>query len=453
MYLSESKTLRILTLCSLYVAQGMPYGFVSVAFAAWLTQDDRVTLTQLGPIMAVATLPWSFKFVWGPLMDTVSIRRLGRRRPWIILAQSMAIIALSSLLLSKDLPGMVWTSKESAPGFWKHIYDVVPGPLALVILIANVFLSMQDVAVDALAVDLVPEQERGTTNGLTYGCSYLGSALGGWGLGLIIAKHGIRAGITGQSVFLAVIILLPILIRERPPGKKASSEDEDPLASSEEPDQQSKNIVRNLLRAFSLRATLLGLAIALGCRICNSVINTVLLDFLRDKDGGDWDMEYYTTVTGGYALVAGFLGATTGGIIADRLGTRRMIITMTLLVSILWLGFGLFPRALYSRSAMTAFVIGQDFLFGMLLVSLFTLFMSISWPRVAATQFTTYMSIMNLSTTMGHYISGQAGDSLAKMKHAGIPTVFLTAACIQVLIMIPALFIDPNQTRRVLGDE
>ena len=235
MYLSESKTLRILTLCSLYVAQGMPYGFVTVAFAAWLTQDDRVTLTELGPIMAVATLPWSFKFVWGPLMDAISIPRLGRRRPWIILAQSMAIIALSSLLLSEDLPGMVWTTKESAPGFWKHIYHVVPGPLALVILIANIFLSMQDVAVDALAVDLVPEQERGVTNGLTYGCSYLGSALGGWGLGLIIAKYGIREGIIGQSVFLAVIVMLPILIRERPFGRKDSADDEeDPLISTEE---------------------------------------------------------------------------------------------------------------------------------------------------------------------------------------------------------------------------
>ena len=41
MYLSESKYLRMLTLCGLYVAQGVPWGFVTVTFAAWLAKDEN----------------------------------------------------------------------------------------------------------------------------------------------------------------------------------------------------------------------------------------------------------------------------------------------------------------------------------------------------------------------------------------------------------------------------
>ncbi|MEO1983368.1 MAG: AmpG family muropeptide MFS transporter, partial [Fuerstiella sp.] len=69
------------TLCGLYVAQGIPWGFVTVTFAAWLAQPKHnLSTAQIGPMLAVATLPWSFKFLWGPLMDRFTIPSMGRRR-------------------------------------------------------------------------------------------------------------------------------------------------------------------------------------------------------------------------------------------------------------------------------------------------------------------------------------------------------------------------------------
>ena len=214
----------MLTLCGLYVAQGIPWGFVTITFAAWLAQPGNgLTAEELGPILAVATLPWSFKFVWGPLMDRFTIPRLGRRRPWIIFAQSMAILVLGSMLMIKDLPGMVWTEAPAGNAFLQAIYPLVPGPLAGLILLANIFVSIQDVAVDALAVDLLAEEERGTANGLMYGSSYLGTAIGGAGLGYLVAAYGIRAGLLGQAVLLSLIMLLPLLFRERPSRSSRAS--------------------------------------------------------------------------------------------------------------------------------------------------------------------------------------------------------------------------------------
>lgn len=466
----------MLTLCGLYVAQGIPWGFVTVTFASWLAKPEQgITTEQLGPILAVATLPWSFKFLWGPLMDRFTIRSLGRRRPWIIFAQGMAILVLGSMIFIDDLVGMVWTASPQDNAWQRTFFSIVPGPLAALILLANVFVSLQDVAVDALAVDLLEEKERGIANGLMYGSSYLGTAIGGAGLGFVVAKYGIQAGLFGQALLLSGIMLLPILVRERPPGTNGSErrsldnkgnaasmdlgeslsvpprplEDHDQLsaASSQVPGNggpATGSVFANLRRAFSLRATLLGVAVALGSKIGIGVITAVLVNYLM-KDGG-WTQLQYTAVTGGWAVMLGLGGAAAGGFLADIFGPKPLIMTMSAALGLLWIGIGSIPGSLGSHVVVTGLLLGQELLLAVLSVSLFSLFMNISWPKVAATQFTTYMALMNLATTIGSYAAGSLSHSLS------VAQILVVAGVLQMLVAIPVLFIDPRQTRRVLGD-
>ncbi len=444
MYLSENKTARMTTLCGLYVAQGIPWGFVTVTFAAWLAQPKHnLSTAQIGPMLAVATLPWSFKFLWGPLMDRFTIPSMGRRRPWIIFAQSMAILVLASMLLFDDLPGMVWTSAPDASPAMKMIFHLIPGPLAGLILLANVFVSLQDVAVDALAVDLLKEDERGVANGLMYGCSYLGTAIGGAGLGLVVSRYGIQAGLIGQAVLLSVIMLLPLLFRERPStahGEDGGQVDRPELAVQ---DNMSGSVFGDLWKSFRLKSTLLGAAIALGARIGIGVLTAVFVDYLL-KHG--WTQEEYTSVMGGSALMLGLCGSVLGGFAADRIGAKQIIVVASLLLGGLWIGCGAWPPVVESKMLMKCLLNSQEFLLGMMSAALFSLFMTISWPRVAATQFTTYMALMNLSTTCGSYAAGQLSI------HFDVQQLLVIAGLLQMAMMIPVLFIDPGQTRRVLGD-
>ena len=509
MYLSENKTLRLLTLCGLYLAQGIPWGFVTITFASWLAEPEQgITAEQLGPILAVATLPWSFKFLWGPLMDRFTIRSLGRRRPWIIFAQSMAILILGSMMLINDLPDLIWTQSPDSAGWARFIFNLVPGPLAALILLANIFISLQDVAVDALAVDLLAENERGRANGLMYASNYLGTAVGGAGLGFIVSQYGIQAGLAGQAFLLAGIMLLPICFRERPTDGKQSEEPEDslrqnttttpkqesqhtninkqdseppaatglpagsldlanspylpPTPSADEPVTQvsherlttnatlkvspkvSKSVFINLLHAFSLRATLLGAFIALGVKIGSGAITVVLLDYLM-KEGG-WTQAQYTSVTGGWAVMLGLGGSIAGGFLADILGPKKVILAASLTLGTLWLCMGGIPGALNNQHVATVLLLGQELLLALLSVSLFALFMSISWPRIAATQFTTYMAFLNLSTTLGSYSAGLLSNDYTATE------ILMFAGIIQALIVLPVLLIDPRQTRRVLPD-
>ena len=434
----------MLTLCGLYFAQGIPWGFVTVTLLAWLAKPEHgLTTEQLGPVIAVAALPWSFKFLWGPLMDRFPggrfSRRFGRRRPWIIFAQSMAVLVFGAIWMCDDLPSMVWTEPPSEGWFWASIYPIAPGPLLLLILVGNVFVSLQDVAVDALAVDLLAEEERGVANGLMYGCSYLGTAVGGAGLGLVVARWGIGAGLLGQCILLATIMLLPILLRERPSVFDSVTPNDD-LANK----PIRRSVVVDLLRAFSLRSTILGAVIALGIKIGIGVLSVVFVNYLI-KDGG-WTQEEYTTYVGGYSVMLGLAGAILGGFLADRFGAKFMILLTSVLLAATWIGIGVVPDAVTSKPTIKAMLLAQEFILAVSSVSLFALFMGIAWPKVAATQFTAYMALMNFSVTIGSYTASVLDQQFT------ISQILIIAGLSQIAMTVPVLFIDPRQTREVLGD-
>lgn len=465
--LSENRSLRFATLCALYVAQGIPWGFVTVTFAAWLA-GNGIERSQLGPIIAVATLPWSFKFFWGPIVDRKLFSGTERRRPWIVIAQSAAILSLSSLLLFKDPAQLILPPEAAVSGFWKSVYHIVPGPLAALILLANIFVSMQDVAVDALAVDVLQPEERGLANGLMYGSSYLGTAIGGAGLGWVVHRHGIQAGLLCQAAALSGIMLLPVFLRERPPGGHLPHAETVPgpedIAAAETsttshhtaavtdfgasleppPEAAEGSVLRNLIRAFSLKSTLIAAGIALIVKMGIGVLSVFLIPYLINDQ--HWTEDRYTELLGGWAMATGLSGAVIGGALADRVGVKRMAVGTSSALALLWTAMAVVPAAVTSDRALTGMILAQEGIFGMLSATLFAFFMTISWPRVAATQFTAYMALMNLSTTLGSYLAGQLSPDVTFQQ------ILVTAGIVQLLVALPILWIDEGQTRRVLGE-
>ena len=176
--LSEHRIVRIVVLCVLYVAQGIPFGFLTVTLAAALAAEG-LSVGQIGRIFALGTIPWAFKWIWGPFVDRFGSARFGRRRPWILAAQTGMLLTLL--------------------GMW-----FIPDPTSQLALLGglvvahNVFNSLQDVCVDALAVDLLPPRDRGKASGLMYGSKYFGTAIGGAGLTLLIDALGGGLSMAGR---------------------------------------------------------------------------------------------------------------------------------------------------------------------------------------------------------------------------------------------------------------
>ena len=126
-------------------ASGLPLALTGQAMQAWLTIDgvDIVTIGFLG----LVGLPYTFKFLWSPLMDRFEPPILGRRRGWLVTTQ----LALAGAL--------AWMSSLS-PTTSSTLFA------AAAVLIA--FLSAsQDVVIDAYRTDVLAVDERGLGSSLS----------------------------------------------------------------------------------------------------------------------------------------------------------------------------------------------------------------------------------------------------------------------------------------------
>ncbi|MBF0129878.1 MAG: MFS transporter, partial [Alphaproteobacteria bacterium] len=77
---------RVLSILVLGFSSGLPLALTGSTLMVWLT-EAHIDIATIGLFALVGT-PYSFKFVWAPLMDRlpapVLSRLLGRRRGWIV---------------------------------------------------------------------------------------------------------------------------------------------------------------------------------------------------------------------------------------------------------------------------------------------------------------------------------------------------------------------------------
>src|SRR5207244_4128738 len=79
-FLSSFRSRRVWLLIALGFASGLPLLMSGQNLTAWMTSRG-VNLKVIG-FFAGVSLPYSFKFLWAPLLDRYSFPFLGRRRGW-----------------------------------------------------------------------------------------------------------------------------------------------------------------------------------------------------------------------------------------------------------------------------------------------------------------------------------------------------------------------------------
>ncbi|HLU67991.1 MAG TPA: MFS transporter, partial [Kofleriaceae bacterium] len=146
-------------------------------------------------------------------------------------------------------------------------------------------------------------------------------------------------------------------------------------------------------------------------------------------------------------VLFGLAGSVAGGFVADRLGRRRSIALASILLGASFVGFAALQPYWESRTVIVAITCAQSLFQGLLSASLFALFIDVSWPKVAATQFTAYMALLNLSTSAGGWVAGTVQGWFG---FAGAHVALGVFQAALVLLLIP---LDPHQNRRELGEE
>ncbi len=387
MALSNNRSHRIITFCALYFAQGIPWGFMLLTLPSYLLDNfgDHYGDDEIGELKAIILIPWSFKLIWAPLMDSFTIRSMGRRRSWIIGAELLMALTLLGLIGLGDLSDQLT-------------------PLLYMYFLHNCFASLQDVCTDAMAVDLLPDDEQGQMNGMMWGSKLVGKAGGAWALSYVINWGGIEACVWVQVALLAVIMLVPLLFLERPGERRlpwsAGSAQGDNTSSVRSPIVA----IQETFKALTL-PTLAVYVVFTLVKLLGTGINEVVVNTLYIKQLGWSDLDF-TTASGLYTLPLLILGTFFGGMLADRFG-RRLILTVGYGgFAVAAIGFSLSPQLWDRYWFALTYLLAFETLAAIGSVGFLSMAMRISWSTAAATVFTVYMTLSNVSHVVGNWLAG-----------------------------------------------
>lgn len=404
--LLATKGRRLTAFFLLYMTEGIPLGFTATAIATQMKREGLGPV-EIGTFLASLYAPWGLKWIAGPFVDVFSSDRWGRRRVWIIATQVLMVAALLAAMPVN--------------------FSTQLGVFITIIYIHNCFCATQDVAIDALACQVLKEEERGLANGMMFAGAKVGSAIGGSGV-LYLREY---TGFPATFYFVAAIILMvtvfvAIPMREPKGPPRAAIVGNRLAAAGREVQAFAMQAVRSM---FGEKRALIGLIFALlpaGAYGLGLTVQSVLSVELGMTDKSIADLGVVTNVIGAAGCVA-------GGWLSDKLGRKRMLALFVASMSLpaFYLAWVLHrngwimpveakdaagsaaPAILVSTLwiASVTYALGNGLMYG----ARSALFMDITNPAVAATQFTAYMACLNFVISYSAQWQGLA------LKHWGYP--------------------------------
>lgn len=390
----ESKWGRVLAFSALYLSEGIPFGFSAVALTAYLRQSG-LDNAAIGAFTASLYAPWGFKWAWAPFVDLIKFERFGPRRTWIMAAQIMMIFTLG-VVMFLDVAGNV-------------------ALLTTLIVIHNLFAATQDIAIDALAVEVLPPKERGLANGAMFGASYLGQAIGGSGALFVAGAFGFPMTFPFVCGMLALILVTVTLRLHEPKhvveaateaGRKAGNVLNEVL-------ERLRGFLKDLFDGFfrSGRGPLLGVlfasipggALALGLALGTTIQVDLGMDETQIAKLNLW------------STVVAAVGCLVGGVISDKVGHRKALAVWYILTTIptFWVSQQFTGAGMEGMTVDKYFraVVFYSFASGLVQGTAIAVFMGLTSPAVAGTQFTGYMALKNLVYSYSAYWQGHAADA------------------------------------------
>tara|TARA_R110002124_G_scaffold76782_1_gene205766 strand:+ start:7536 stop:8792 length:1257 start_codon:yes stop_codon:yes gene_type:complete len=174
------------------LASGMPLYVLFQLVPVWLSEGG-VSLVEIG-LFSLVGIPYTWKFLWAPLMDRWVPPFLGRRRGWMLITQV-------ALLVSIGVFGMF----QPAQSTWV---------IAWLAVAVAFFSASQDVVLDAYRREILPDAELGMGNAIHVQAYRVSSLIPG-SLSLILADimpwssvFWITAG------FMSVGVMMTLLVSE-----------------------------------------------------------------------------------------------------------------------------------------------------------------------------------------------------------------------------------------------
>lgn len=387
---------RLALLTTLYTVQGLPYGFQATALPAML-REAGVDLAWIGALTLLAA-PWSLKILWAPWVDRVQ-SPLGRRRG-VILPLQLALAALCTAAALTPLPGGLWV-------------------LLALVFAMNLAAATQDVAVDGLAVDLLPPEDLGTGNAAQVVGFKIGLLLGG-GL-LVWATTWVGwSGLFGSMAALALLAAAATWAFTEPPPRPDLA-------------PPSARAVATAVWA-ALRRPGMGWALAFIAtyKLGETLVDVMFKPFLVDQG---YTSQQIGLWVGTWGLGFSILGSLLGGLLASRMPLVAAVGLAAVLragpVAATW-GLAVLGAP---AAAVIAVTCAEHLVGGVLTTSMFAFMMSRVDRTVGGTHFTALAVVEVLGKAPAGLLSGVLANALGYPALFGLGTV-LSVAFLGLLVPV-----------------
>lgn len=407
----QSRRGRLSAFCILYISEGIPYGFSSTAMVAFMRMQG-LTLEQIGAFVGAIFLPWSLKFLWAPMIDIIRLKSIGGRKAWIVGCNAMMIVTL-----------MVVAAIDFADNFTLLLWMIV---------LNNFFCATQDVAIDSLAVSTLRKDERATGNGLMFGGQYFGIALGGGGSIFVSGLWGLNAALIYVSVLMFLNLSYVFIFIKDDAQVDAESRTGSAFARLK---ATLGSFLRDIYAGFmkSGSGPKFGLIFAL-LPVGAMALGYALLGTLQVDYGLNPTQLSQVAVS---VAVLGALGCVFGGALGNKFGVNQVVgaayflttlPTVFLAYQISTVGLANIPVHIFIGA-----ILVHAHIYGMAFAVRAAIFMGMTNPLVAATQFTTYMALSAVAISIGNYWQGAVAERFD----------YSTALYIDAAIVVLALSVLP----------
>lgn len=359
----------------LYLSEGAPIGFLWLALPTRL-RASGVAIQDVTWLLAVLVLPWTFKFVWAPLIDLLQGSRWSLRH-WIVAAQTLMGLTLLPLLLLDPVEQF--------------------GVLAMCLVAHAMAAATQDVAIDALCISVTAPSERGAINGWMQTGMLSGRALLGGGA-LIAAPYigeqaviGVLIGVTTFSMLLVICMSEQRLNTSMPTRAQNT---------------RAADVLKSVRQVLAERNTWIGLIFALFAGAAFKALEAIFGPFLIDRGFTKPEIGTFAALPMIGLMVTGSL---VGGMLSDRLGRRRLVALSLVLicVSVAVMSLCDMMFELHRSHILLACLTVAAFGIGLFTAASYALFMDITRPAVAATQFSAFMGMTNGCESWSTWTAGK----------------------------------------------
>ena len=383
-------------------ASGLPLYVLIQLVPAWL-RTEGVGLAEIG-FFALIQFPYTWKFLWSPLMDRYTLPFLGHRRGWMLLTQVALFASIAALgFINPELS--IWT-------------------VAYLSAAVAFFSASQDIVLDAYRRELLPDVELGLGNAI-HVQTYRLSGLVPGALGLILADH-----LPWHTVFFVVasFMLVGIILT-----LSVSEAIADPT-----PPRTIRDAViapfREFLGRAGLAPALYVLAFLFFYKLGDNMATALQSPFFIDVG---FTLTQIGTVAKFSSLTAAIVGGMVGGLIMVKLPINRALWLFGVVQIVSILGFWALS-VIGPNLLMLGFAVAFEYLGVGLGTAALTAFIARSTNiAFAATQFALFTALAATPRTLASAVTGVIVENI------GWSSFFLLCTLLAVPGMLLLLKVAP----------